>query len=173
MFMRVTLFATDSFNLTYHAMCNNIKEPCFCIVCTYANLKLMFSCHFHYSVWLNTASSFATWSAMFVVLLLMRGEPWSCWRCQRTRGLWSSSRRGWGQFGDADVRVRAVFVDAFRLRLLRVCWIFTVLSLVVQAAAFVGSSFCLKDLNIEKNSTKGLTLCLKSVLSWWLKCSQF
>lgn len=101
----------------------------------------MFSCHFYYSVWLNTASSFATWSAMFVVLLLMRGEPWSCWRYQRTRGLWSSSRRGWGQF--------AVFVDAFLLCLLRVCWIFSVLSLV-EAAACGGSSLCLKYLNIEK-----------------------
>lgn len=144
MFIWVTVFATDSGNLIYYAMCN-IKEPCFCIVSTYANLKWMFSCHFHCSVWLNTASSFATWSAMFVVLLLMRGEPWSFWRYQRTRGLWSSSRRGWGQFGDADVPIE--FLLFLWMLFTFVCWgfvgIFTVWSL------FVGSSLCLTHMNIE------------------------
>lgn len=47
------------------------------------------------SVWPNTASLSATWSVRFVVMLLTRDEPWSCWRSPRTRGLWSSSRRGW------------------------------------------------------------------------------
>lgn len=50
---------------------------------------------FTWSVWPSTASLCGTWSARSVASLHMRGERWSCWRCRKTRGPSSSSRRGW------------------------------------------------------------------------------
>lgn len=76
---------------------------------------------------------------------------------KRVRAIWWCWCSSW---------ILAVFVDAFHLRLLRVCWIFSVLSLVLQAAAFGGSSLCLKlPEHWKMNSpTKGLVFKVSAVM---------